>query len=280
MKADGTLETVSYTSARETTTANLQTEIGTVAANSVIKYAATNGVLTEKMVPYTESWTTEAISDGTAGVGSSHYLAATTPIVYISANGTDLSKSTATVVTGYAKAQGATAAQATFVTENNNVVVVFVNNAYTPEVNATHNVAYVPANLAYSSSKYESGKTYYGYELYINGTATTLWSESNSITTSNNAEFVEYTVTDGYLTAVSNSITGYSSDSGAVGFVDAENAVVNGTQYKVAGASVITNTTANVVEAGGTVAVGDTVTVLINSTTHAVDYIVITGIAA
>jgi hypothetical protein len=284
MKADGTTETLTYTVEGQASGSTAQGALDTasgkqgsaLATGDVIKYAADDGVLTEATyVAEDSNYSTAAITAGTAKVVDGKYLTASTPIVYIANAGTPATAS-GTVITGYAKTQAATAANAYFVIDNGTIVVVFVNGAYSTTTTAT-NIAYSAAvtSTSYSTTKYDTDlkATVYGYTVYVDGVETTLWAKSGSLSSlTADAGYIEYTLTDGYLTGVSNTVSGYSTASGTVNFIDGTTIAIGSSEYTYANAQII-SVENNVATVGGTLAKDQTVTALVKD--GAVVYIAI-----
>ena len=286
--ANGTKATYTYASTESVSNTNedaktalaASDELGaTLVANGVIKFAVDGTVFTEvsNYVEATE-FASAAIVAKTAKVADGKYLTATTPIVY---QGTDpdLTKA-AKLVNGYAAAEAADAAQATFVTDAKGViVVVFVNKAYVGEEKTETNIAYIPADVSGSADAFlKDGKTYYNYTVYVDGEAKTLVSKKDDV--AGTAGFITYTLKDEMLDSITSTISGYTAATGTVGYVDESIIVIDGKQYDLNDAVVITDDTANDgdVTLGGTVAADDTVKVLYNA--KGVAYIAIVVAAA
>ena len=303
--ADGTIDVYSYTSqsklsvlagTADTTVDGFYEEVeklvtggytdgmavSPLAVGNVIKYAAADKVfseahlLTEALVVDNTAGnapggtdTAGLLTAKTAKVAEGVFLTATTPVIYYKA-----ANDTAKVVTGYSDVQAATAAQAFFVTDaNDKVVCVFVNNAYVPAATVTNTVAYIPAAIAVGApdaTKYDETlkANVYGYNMYIDGELTTLWGKTTMPATA--AGFIEYTVTDGYLSNTSAAPAGLTAVAGTVGMVDATNIDIGGNQYALGSVKIITHDkngtplvpADDTISAGGTLAAAQSVTAL------------------
>ena len=280
---DGSKATFTYTSKTKVTEADVKTEFGTFAKNDVMKYAAADGVFTEIPTKYAETQTTAAITAKSALTGATgFYYTSATPFVYMD---TTAVTNTAKLVTGYASAEGATAANAVVITDDTakTVIAVFVTSAgYVGTPVTASSIAVITGPVVSGTTdavKYDATlkANVYGYTLYVDGVATTMWSKVSTLTA--NAGYVTYTVTDGYLSAISNTITGYTVVSGTVNFLDSASIVLDTTQYVYNSAAklVTYDTSDTALTAGGALAKDAVVTyALMNNTTGAIDYAFIT----
>ena len=227
-----------------------------LAAGDVIKYAASNKAFSE-IEKQTEAAAVNAatLTAKTAKVATNVYLTSSTPVIYW-----DAVNARAKVVTGYADVQAATAAQSFFVTDvQGKVVCVFVQNAYVVAPTTATTVAYIPTAIVANTpdaTKYDETlkANVYGYNVYIDGAETTLWAKTKTLNCA--AGFIEYTLTDGYLSAVSAAPTGLTVIGlSAVNNVDDKNIDIGGNQYALGSVKIITHDTADdSVVAGGTLA--------------------------
>lgn len=231
-----------------------------LAAGDVIKYAASNKAFSE-IEKQAEAAAVNAatLTAKTAKVAANVYLTSSTPVIYW-----DAVNARAKVVTGYADVQAANAAQSFFVTDvQGKVVCVFVQNAYVVAPTTATTVAYIPTAIVANTpdaTKYDETlkANVYGYNVYIDGAETTLWAKTKTLACA--AGFIEYTLTDGYLSAVSAAPTGLTvigtvGTPLAVNNVDDKNIDINGDQYALGSVKIITHDTADdSVVAGGTLA--------------------------
>lgn len=227
-----------------------------LAAGDVIKYAASNKAFSE-IEKQTEAAAVNAatLTAKTAKVAANVYLTSSTPVIYW-----DAVNARAKVVTGYADVQAATAAQSFFVTDvQGKVVCVFVQNAYVVAPTTATTVAYIPTAIVggtADATKWDDTlkANVYGYNVYIDGAETTLWAKTKTLACA--AGFIEYTLTDGYLSAVSAAPTGLTVIGlSAVNNVDDKNIDIGGNQYALGSVKIITHDTADdSVVAGGTLA--------------------------